>query len=65
MRRTQADRKAEAARAQQITEQAQQRDRLLELEKFYNSQEAFDKPMNTPEVLASLKRLSIRKGVER
>lgn len=69
MRRTQADRQAEAARAQQITEQAQQRVRLLELEKFYNSQEAFDckNPkeafdaiMNTPKVLASLKRLSIR-----
>ena len=27
---------------------------------YYNPKEAFDKLMNTPEVLASLKRLSIR-----
>lgn len=60
MRRTQADRQAEAARAQQITEQAQQRVQDRKTGEFYNPQEAFDKLMNTPQVLASLKRLSIR-----
>lgn len=60
MRRTQADRMAEAARYQQMTEQAQQRVQDRKTGEYYNPQEAFDKLMNTPEVLASLKRLSIR-----
>jgi hypothetical protein len=57
MRRTQADRQAEAARAQQITEQRVQDRKTGE---FYNPKEAFDKLMNKPEVLASLKRLAVR-----
>ncbi len=57
MRRTAADRKAEAARAQQMTEQRVQDRKTGE---FYNPKEAFDKLMNTPEVLASLKRLAVR-----
>ena len=60
MRRTQADRMAEAARYQQMTEQAQQRVQDRKTGEYYNPQEAFDKLMNTPEVLASLKRLTIR-----
>ena len=57
MRRTQADRMAEAARAQQMTEQRVQDRKTGE---FYNPQEAFDKLMNKPEILASLKRLAVR-----
>ena len=57
MRRTQADRMAEAARAQQITEQRVQ-DRKTG--QFYNPKEAFDALMNKPEILASLKRLAVR-----
>ena len=57
MRRTQADRQAEAARAQQITEQRVQDRKTGE---YYNPKEAFDKLMNKPEILASLKRLSCK-----
>ena len=60
MRRTQADRQAEAARYQQMTEQAQQRVQDRKTGESYNPQEVFDKLMNTPEVLASLKRLAVR-----
>ena len=57
MRRTAADRKAEAARAQQITEQRVQDRKTGE---WYNPQEAFDRLMNKPEILAMLKRLAVR-----
>jgi hypothetical protein len=57
MRRTAADRKAEAARAQQITEQRVQDRKTGE---FYNPQERFDQLMNKPEILAMLKRLAVR-----
>ena len=57
MRRTAADRKAEAARAQQITEQRVQDRRTGE---WYNPQEQFDKMMNKPEILAVFKRLAVR-----
>ena len=60
MRRTAADRRAEAARAQQMTEQAQQRVQDRKTGEFYNPQEAFDTIMNKPEILAMLKRLAIR-----
>ena len=60
MRRTQADRQAEAARYQQMTEQAQQRVQDRKTGEYYNPQEAFDKLMNTPEVLAVLNRLAVR-----
>jgi hypothetical protein len=60
MRRTQADRKAEAARAQQMTEQAQQRVQNRKTGEFYNPQEAFDAMMDRPEILAMLKRLAVR-----
>ena len=60
MRRTAADRQAEAARAQQMTEQAQQRVQDRKTGEFYNPKEAFDRLMNTPEILASLKRLAVR-----
>ena len=60
MRRTQADRQAEAARYQQMTEQARQRVQNRKTGEYYNPKEAFDKLMNTPEVLASLKRLAVR-----
>jgi hypothetical protein len=42
----------QAARAQQVQDR--------KTGEYYNPQEAFDKLMNTPEILASLKRLSIR-----
>jgi hypothetical protein len=57
MRRTSADRKAEAARAQQITEQRVQDRKTGE---WYNPQERFDALMNKPEILAVLKRLAVR-----
>ena len=60
MRRTQADRMAEAARAQQMTEEAQKRIQDRKTGEFYDPKAAFDNLMKTPEVLASLKRLSIR-----
>jgi hypothetical protein len=60
MRRTQADRQAEAARYKQMTEQAQQRVQDRKTGEFYNPQEAFDTIMNKPEILAMLKRLAIR-----
>ena len=60
MRRTQADRMAEAARYQQMTEEAQQRVQDRKTGEFYDPKEAFDKLMNTPEVQAMLKRLAVR-----
>jgi hypothetical protein len=60
MRRTQADRMAEAARAQQMTEEAQQRVQDRKTGEFYNPQEAFDAMMNKPEILAVFKRLAVR-----
>jgi hypothetical protein len=57
MRRTSADRKAEAARAQQITEQRVQDRKTGE---FYNPKERFDALMNKPEIMAVLKRLAVR-----
>ncbi len=60
MRRTAADRQAEAARAQQMTEQAQQRVQDRKTGEFYNPQEAFDAMMNKPEILAVFKRLAVR-----
>jgi len=60
MRRTQADRQAEAARYQQMTEQAQQRVQDRKTGEFYNPQERFDALMNEPEILAMLKRLAVR-----
>jgi hypothetical protein len=60
MRRTQADRQAEAARAQQMTEEAQKRIQDRKTGEFYNPQEAFDAMMNKPEILAVFKRLAVR-----
>jgi len=57
MRRTQADRMAEAARAQQITEQRIQDRKTGE---FYNPQQKFDEMMNKPEIQAVFKRLAVR-----
>jgi hypothetical protein len=51
---------AEAARYKQMTEEAQQRVQDRKTGEFYNPKEAFDALMNKPEILASLKRLSIR-----
>ena len=60
MRRTQADRQAEAARAQQITEQRAQQVQDRKTGLFYNPQEAFDAMMNKPEIQAVFKRLAVR-----
>jgi hypothetical protein len=60
MRRTQADRQAEAARYQQMTEQAQQRVQDRKTGEFYNPKAAFDAMMNKPAIIESLKRLAIR-----
>ena len=60
MRRTAADRQAEAARAQQMTEQAQPRVQDRKTGEYYNPQEAFDAMMNKPEILAVFKRLAVR-----
>jgi hypothetical protein len=60
MRRTQAERQAEAARAKQLTEQAQQHVQDRKTGEWYDPKEAFDQMMNTPEVMASLKRLTVR-----
>jgi hypothetical protein len=57
MRRTSADRMAEAARAQQITEQRVQDRKTGE---FYNPQQKFDEMMNKPEIQAVFKRLAVR-----
>ena len=57
MYRSQADRMAEAARAQQITEQRIQDRNSGEL---YNPQQKFDAMMTKPEILAMLKRLAVR-----
>ena len=60
MRRTQADRQAEAARYQQMTEQAQQPVQDRKTGEYYDPKAAFDKLMNKPEIMASLNRLKIR-----
>jgi hypothetical protein len=60
MRRTQADRQAEAARYKQMTEQAQQLVQDRKTGEFYNPQEAFDAMMNKPEILAVFERLKVR-----
>ena len=60
MRRTAADRRAEAARAQQMTEQSQQRVQDRKTGEYYNPQERFDTIMNKPEITAMLKRLAER-----
>ena len=60
MRRTQADRQAEAARYQQMTEQSQQRVQDRKTGEYYNPKEAFDAMMNKPEIQAVLKRLAVR-----
>jgi hypothetical protein len=60
MRRTQAERQAEAARAQQMTEQAQQRVQDRKTGEFYDPKEAFDTMMNKPEIQAVFKRLAVR-----
>ena len=57
MQRTSADRMAEAARAQQITEQRVQDRKTGEC---YNPKEAFDAMMNKPEIQAVFKRLAVR-----
>jgi hypothetical protein len=57
MRRTAADRKAEAARAQQITEQRVQDRKTGE---YYDPKAKFDELMNKPEIMAMLNRLKIR-----
>jgi hypothetical protein len=57
MRRTAADRRAEAARAQQITEQRVQDRKTGE---SYDPKAKFDELMNKPEILAMLKRLAVR-----
>ena len=57
MYRSSADRMAEAARAQQITEQRVQDRKTGE---FYNPQQKFDEMMNKPEILAVFKRLAVR-----
>jgi hypothetical protein len=55
MRKTSADRMAEAARAQQITEQRVQDRKTGEV---YNPQAAFDAMMNKPEIQAVFKRMA-------
>ena len=63
MRRTQADRQAEAARYQQMTEQAQLHPQLVQCRKtgaYYDPQAAFDELMQRRETMAALERLSIR-----
>ena len=60
MRRTQADRQAEAARYKQMTEQAQQRVQDRKTGEFYDPRAKFDELMNKPEILAMLKRLAVR-----
>jgi len=60
MYRSSADRMAEAARAQQITEQRIQEIRDRKTGELYNPKEAFDAMMNKPEILAVFKRLAVR-----
>ena len=60
MRRTQADRMAEAARYQQMTEEAQQRVQDRKTGEFYDPKAKFDEMMNKPEILAVFKRLAVR-----
>ena len=60
MRRTQSDRQAEAARAQQMTEEAQQRVQDRKTGELYNPQQRFDELMQKDEIVAVLQRLAIR-----
>jgi len=60
MRRTQADRQAEAARYQQMTEQAQQLVQDRKTGELYDPKVKFDEMMNKPEIVDMFKRLSIR-----
>ena len=60
MRRTQADRQAEAARYQQMTEQAQQLVQDRKTGEMYDPKAKFDELMNKPEIVDLLKRLTIR-----
>ena len=60
MYRTQADRMAEAARAQQITEQRIQEIQDRNSGELYNPQQKFDEMMNKPEIQAVFKRLAVR-----
>jgi hypothetical protein len=60
MRRTQADRQAEAARYKQMTEQAQQRVQDRKTGEYYDPKAKFDELMNRPEIMAMLNRLKIR-----
>lgn len=76
MRRTAADRQAEAARYQQMTEQdaspKEQMSNAIDAEvqalrvqdrktgEMYNPQDRFDQLMNKPEIQAMLKRLAVR-----
>jgi hypothetical protein len=60
MRRTQADRQAEAARYKQMTEQAQQRVQDRKTGEYYDPKAKFDELMNKPEIMAMLNRLKIR-----
>jgi hypothetical protein len=58
MYRSQADRMAEAARAQQITEQRIQEMRTKQ--PALTTQQFCDQVLNKPEILAMLKRLAVR-----
>ena len=60
MRRTQLDRQAEAARAQQMTEEAQQRVQDRKTGELYNPQQRFDELMQKDEIVAVLQRLAVR-----
>jgi hypothetical protein len=60
MRRTQADRQAEAARYKQMTEEAQQRVQDRKTGEYYDPKAKFDELMNKPEITAMLNRLKIR-----
>ena len=60
MRRTQSDRQAEAARAQQMTEEAQQRVQDRKTGELYNPQQRFDELMQKDEIVAVLQRLAVR-----
>ena len=58
MRRTPADRMAEAARAQQITEQRIQA--IKDKQPALTTEQFCDQVLNKPEILAMLKRLAVR-----
>ena len=62
MRRTQADRQAEAARYKQMTEEAQQRVQDRKTGEYYDSKAKFDELMKKPEIMDRLNRLKLRSG---